>query len=613
VIFNSRYTGLAIASAHGFCQLPTTTNFDQSNAYFQSTIVLQSALNDSLCSTVAREYIIHRPVHLSPTYPIYLDVRSFSTALSVNFGFVALENLILASGDTTPFTIVNAAGSVTYIIGQYYDVRYPLMQPIFCLINSTILPPHWPNIERLCFVATSSAFFLPIVNHLGNSYSEPEYCDCASGIGKSDNCNDLSIIAGLIAFPMNSEKSSNKSGQAMNPTYLSYSFELVAMYPNYFAFNRASFNASSISVLQGLRTASPSVMTPAYLENAFEFCKLKSGMTCTLLTYYSLGLSKSVSTYHYPLINGSCANALTISDEAWEQLAANPPTPLSQDYYSCFPAFNDALLNAIGVASGNTSIAILLLMFVCVPTVILIMAFCKAIPREQEYSDKEKARTLDTFATLILRVRDEHYEGINIDEKNIVAQITDELIDAVKVSNRGVITESGKFNNEEFLRPNESFMTQNDPIHHRELLGKVLIYKHERKSRPLGNRSDSSLNIGNNNNPLRRQVSRARSRGLPKRIPMRQESSSGPGKTYPGIFRQPSSKGNFRSVVRFDSDLESGATTMSKFSFCHLISLLMVFNPVISFVGLRIMNVFEKEIVLPSGDIHWNDPYKSNE
>lgn len=198
-------------------------------------------------------------------------------------------------------------------------------------------------------------------------------------------------------------------------------------------------------------------------------------------------------------------------------LTETTPTALTQSYFSCLTTVDDALLNAIGVASGNTSIAMLILLFVCVPSVILTMALCKATPKEQEFSDKEKERTLDSLATLILRVRDENYEGIPNGKETVIAGITEELVSAVKYSNRSVLLEKGLVEDwdEEVLNRQSSVQSvEFDPLHHRELLGKVLIYPHEHHDKSSGedlqdqdDNIEKEGEISMKDNPMRRQPS----------------------------------------------------------------------------------------------------------
>lgn len=105
---------------------------------------------------------------------------------------------------------------------------------------------------------------------------------------------------------------------------------------------------------------------------------------------------------------------------------------MTQIYYKCRSATIDALINAVGVASGNTSIAMLVMLLISVPLVFGFMACCRVIPKEQEYREKEKTIVLDTLATVLLRIRDKHYEAI--DPLGTAANLTEELILAANFS-----------------------------------------------------------------------------------------------------------------------------------------------------------------------------------
>jgi hypothetical protein len=478
VVFQARYSGLSLGSPKGFCQIPAMVLYDEANALFKATIRMDVFLNSTTCSAVTTPFIFQNQNGFSSYFAIDLDVRSFSTALAVNLGYIQIQNLLVASGSVLKLKIKSAI----YAVGQYFDIRYPRMSPIFCLYNTTVLPKNYAQIINLCLISTGSGLFLPIMNHMGNSLRVPEYCDCKDpAVGRSSQCNKFYLMAGLIAFPTNI--TSSFAGPDMVVTLLRYAFELVASHgADYRKLNRAAFNASAVSVFTAMGSASPTIQTSSYLEDAFNFCRLpSSGITCSLITFYSLDQDNTVSDYHYPLLQGSCVSSITVNDSAWQNLASTPPTPLTQIYYECLPAQYDAFLNAVGVASGNTSIAMLILLFLCVPIVFGIIACCRQIPIPQEYSEKPKEKTLDTLATLILRIRDDHYEGIAKDSE--ISKIAEEMVKAVTYSNRGILLHNLKQQNNNEKVSFKVLKQEDSQISHRELLGKTYIYRHKQDHR----------------------------------------------------------------------------------------------------------------------------------
>lgn len=195
------------------------------------------------------------------------------------------------------------------------------------------------------------------------------------------------------------------------------------------------------------------------------------------------------------------------------------------------------------------------------------MAICKATPREQEFSEKEKSRTLDSLATLILRVRDENYEGIPNGKETIVSGITDELVAAVKFSNRSVLLEKGLVDdlNEEVLHGQSSLRSADfDPLHHRELLGKVLIYPHEHKS-AQHHHGSQSRDEGDHHPHLQPD-------GVPmKDNPMRRQHSNGRKKTNSSPAKMHSRR-SFQSPLKPKSSNHSllGSGTKNNVPFMQL-------------------------------------------
>ncbi len=88
------------------------------------------------------------------------------------------------------------------------------------------------------------------------------------------------------------------------------------------------------------------------------------------------------------------------------------------------------MLNAVGVAMGNTSLAVPFVVFLCLPFIYIILVIIKQVPPPEEYSNEEKDEALQTFATLLLRMRDGKTRGIK--SNGVLVQMTKELITAAK-------------------------------------------------------------------------------------------------------------------------------------------------------------------------------------
>jgi hypothetical protein len=484
VIFNARYSGLALGSHAGLCAIPSMTVYDEANGLFRSMINENVFMNETKCDDVTSPFIFETNLNVNPFFAVTLDVRSFIVALAVNLDILDIGNLMKSSESIKEMEFYG----VKYSLGKFYDIRYPLMSAIFCMHNITEIPVgNVITVRHMCLVESGSGLFLPVFNHLGNSFTDPVYCDCGNpATAHSSTCNDFYLMAALIAFPVDNDGGNNTFlSPQTSIEFVRKAYTLLSMHDSdYHALNKAAYNASAISVMTSLNTASRKTKRAQTVSDSFDFCRISSNVTCSLIVFYSLDQKDIVSDYQYSLSNGSCTDSFVIQPSVWAELADNPPTELTQIYFKCYQDSYSAFLNAVGVASGNTSIAILVLMFLLVPLCFAMMACCRIIPRKQEYKESEKQRTLDTLATMILRSRDQYYEGVK--PKGLVSQLAGEMIEAVKYSNYCVkkeVEEESSPVKKSFFRNFSSFdlveKEDDEPTskEQRQLLGSMVIYR----------------------------------------------------------------------------------------------------------------------------------------
>ncbi len=312
VVFNARYSGLALGSPKGICEIPSMVNYDEANGNFRATMNQETFLNTTVCTAVTSPFMFQQNLNLNPYFSIELDVRSFAIALGVNLGYNDIRNLMPAS-DTLPKVQL---GTTVYTVGKYFDIRYPDMSSIFCLYNETVLSPQSPQITRLCLISAGSSVFLPVFNHMGNNLKIPKYCDCKTGVGKSQQCNYFFLMAGLIAFdPVSNSSFGNAATLQVS---LKRALMLLAKHKaDYSRLNRASFNASAASAFYALNTADSSIKTAEYFKNAYNFCKIDANTTCSLINFYTLDQDNAVTKFHYPLSNGSCMDTISPKAASW--------------------------------------------------------------------------------------------------------------------------------------------------------------------------------------------------------------------------------------------------------------------------------------------------------
>jgi hypothetical protein len=251
-------------------------------------------------------------------------------AMGVNLEFIRLEDLRIVTQQLANFSYAGG----TYSIGEYFDVRYPLMEPIFCMKNTTVMPSHTPrSLLKFCVIVVGNTFGLPVFNHYGSNPYIPSYCSCST-TGRTDEvCQEFNLMTGLVFFKnkqnldvsnrdlrdLTLSKLKSKLKAGLTDVGLFSLFAVLKKFPTYSDFNRAAYNASFLTVSSNYIEK----CTGQCLKNTFEFCTVKnqtsgSNITCSLLVFNSQDtIDRTVSDYKYQLQNGSCSASMVIPENDW--------------------------------------------------------------------------------------------------------------------------------------------------------------------------------------------------------------------------------------------------------------------------------------------------------
>eukprot|EP01031_Cornospumella_fuschlensis_P030791 gene30791-37200_t len=421
VVFEAQFYRAVISDPAGLCNISSQVSFDQANARLSLTYdAIAYDANDN-CGRILpnSSYGVGMLPWSMETYSFTLDVNSFSIAMAINLNFLGIETLQLANGAVISLNIQG----VQYSLGNYFDSRFPLMQSLFCLRNTSAIPVTGLGIRQLCIIQANSLAALPVFNHVGASDDVPEACDCSKPVGRSAVCNQVRLVSSLVVYNVDT---SSGNQMALIQQQVASIFAVLAKYNgNYRLFNAAAFNATSSSVLSGSNVGT---LPPGYRANAFKFCELNSGQSCSLVSWFSFSPNfPIVSENKFTLLNGSCMDTLRINDSAWDFMASHPPVALIQDYFECYNSKEQAILNAAGIATGNASLFMLALFIALVPVIYIFLAILHRVPEKGEYSDKQKGNALDTFATVLLRVRDDKLLNRHV----VVEKLFDELLEVM--------------------------------------------------------------------------------------------------------------------------------------------------------------------------------------
>lgn len=111
-------------------------------------------------------------------------------------------------------------------------------------------------------------------------------------------------------------------------------------------------------------------------------------------------------------------------------MVVNTPAQLTQPYYECYPSADAAFFNALGIASGNTQLAVPLAVLGTIPLLYLLLLLLGQVPPKEEYSNQEKAQVMDIFSIILLRLRDGKSRGFK--RRGVLLKMIKELISAAK-------------------------------------------------------------------------------------------------------------------------------------------------------------------------------------
>eukprot|EP01034_Spumella_vulgaris_P038066 gene38066-46973_t len=174
VVFNMPTSQVTLSNQNATCDLRSEAAYDQANAMITTSYDAAEFLQHTNCSNVVYPSEFSPSGYFDPVYTLSLDMRAFITALAVNQGILLVRNMGI--GAATKYNI--PVGSVTYSVGQYFDRRFPTMEPITCLRNVTAIPGDAKiQMTDICFVKKAVTIVaLPVFHHYGASTEYPEEC-----------------------------------------------------------------------------------------------------------------------------------------------------------------------------------------------------------------------------------------------------------------------------------------------------------------------------------------------------------------------------------------------------------------------------------------------------
>ena len=154
-LFDSQIHVGVLASGTAVCYSQATTTFDSQSGNFEISYSFDDYISpDTNCEAVFDYYSIAYAIYtLTTQVNIYIDSRSFLTAMALNSGVVVREtNYDFDINDRQSVSI----GGDSWTYYNLKDIRYPGMMPVFCMQGG------W------CVVQVGQVLALPIFDHYGD-------------------------------------------------------------------------------------------------------------------------------------------------------------------------------------------------------------------------------------------------------------------------------------------------------------------------------------------------------------------------------------------------------------------------------------------------------------
>lgn len=368
IVFSLSSQVAGLSSNGGNCHTSAAVKYYLPSA--QYTFIVNSAVPDasSTCQGIAglQSRFGYNSAVDGSTFKIVVDVRTFASGISVNKGFGSLRaqpryEIILSAGKTT----ISHSGH-TYTAAYYIDQTYPGMSPLLCIVDSelpttideyplTQLTSDGLGVNQLCMIQVGEIVLLPLLHHYGDNPKDkttgapldsPRPCTCDK-YGHEAYCSAFDLMFSFVVL-------NNVYGNATIAEQVEEHITMVVGNAGYDILTNEAYNASfaiAANANGGGASADPVINSTRYRVKSYAFC----GGKCALFTMNAWGsavLDTSITSFMHVLTNGSCGDVFTIPEADITKMNVEP-TPFIESYYVCIAATTDALIEAVGVASGT--------------------------------------------------------------------------------------------------------------------------------------------------------------------------------------------------------------------------------------------------------------------
>ena len=416
VVFNRKRRMAQVGNINGTCDVVPSVKYDTQSsvmtiAYDGEKFAASSACMSTVYFANATNNFSEEWASVAGDYNLEVDMSSMVAAAAINQGILATYEIEMVPYTEYPMTINGS----TYLTAMFFYPAFSNMDPLHCVYrsNTTVANSYGINREELfCSVQLAGRIFaIPAFNHIGKNFKAPVPCDCSEQQNTTEawHCNQFQFITGFVFY-----SSVEELAEFALQSYHGRSGDELT---------RDAFNASFATLTKEseFNGASP------WRSNAFEFCTLRNGISCSILSIFTGDIEGifSVNGDYLQLPWGSCNNTIALSDSARAAIRNIPPNPLSEPYFECQKYARSTVYDEFSTAVGIV-IPLRLFMIVCLAFIL----FAMAKRDEKSYNThtfKEKQSALDFLAHVLLLIRDKKLDPNKTYDLNTLSTIQHEL------------------------------------------------------------------------------------------------------------------------------------------------------------------------------------------
>ena len=381
-----------------------------------------------------------------PDLNFKVSMKSVMVALAVNTGVLAISELVK----------VKSVNLVPYPHDLYYYNKYPKMKPILCNPNSK----HGP-LCAIVYGVIGNTIALPLMgpNLMGSNITTEERqngCQCSRN--NSSHCNEKAYSLSIMGVNRPASTINGTSAVHYRDTFNSFEKWVDQYDGDYMKLMDGAINSHGVGVAgsssadldlcvrpnSGIYDTSKRLdrfgMTPEEKTTCIQsknytfygsidsstwrtlYFPFKIPMDPISYTYkpisydyatellyqnftdaYFLDFSivtttLSVTSSYYVREKSACSDDIFPTDEAWQNLANNPPTALTLPYYKCSPTATSALSQAIGITTGAIQALFTFIIVVMIPLIIVLLSYYGVVRFNPKYTTIDKESALNELA-----------------------------------------------------------------------------------------------------------------------------------------------------------------------------------------------------------------------